>query len=78
MLNQFTANALGITVVSGPSEATAIGNILMQAKAAGLVNSKDEMRQIVRNSTELEEFEPQSSDEWGNMYEKYLESYITL
>lgn len=78
MLNQFTANALGITVVSGPSEATAIGNILMQAKAAGLVNSKDEMRQIVRNSTELEEFESQSSDEWGNMYEKYLESYITL
>ena len=78
MLNQFTANAIGLTVVSGPSEATAIGNILMQAKAAGIVNSKDEMRQIVRNSTELEEFQPQNSDEWGEMYKRYLETYNTF
>src|SRR5690606_29775132 len=54
MLNQFTANAIGMQVIAGPSEATAIGNILMQAKAAGLVENKIIMRDIVRNSTALE------------------------
>ena len=78
MLNQFTANAINMTVVAGPSEATAIGNVLMQAKAAGLVNSKAEMRELVRNSTELDQFIPQNSDEWNKMYNKYLETYITI
>lgn len=72
MLNQFTANALGIQVVSGPSEATAIGNILMQAKAARLINTKDEMRRIVRNSVELEIFHPHDTKTWTTHYNHYL------
>lgn len=72
MLNQFTANAIGVPVVSGPSEATAIGNILMQAKAAGLINTKDEIRKIVRNSVELETFSPQESKTWTIHYNRYL------
>lgn len=72
MLNSFTANAIGKTVIAGPSEATAFGNILLQAKAAGLVNDKTEMRQIVRNSVVLETFEPRDSEIWESNYKKYL------
>ena len=75
MLNSFTANAIGLPVIAGPSEATALGNILLQAKAAGLVKNKEEMRQIVRNSVTLETFEPTGSDAWNHPYQKYLEVY---
>lgn len=76
MLNAFTANAIGIPVVAGPSEATAMGNILLQAKAAGVVNSKNEIRRIVRNSSELETFEPVNREEWNQQYEQYLSVYL--
>lgn len=72
MLNQFTANAIGLQVVSGPSEATAIGNILMQAKAAGLISTKDEMRSIVSHSVELETFDSHDTETWTTHYNRYL------
>jgi len=72
LLNQWTANAIGIPVIAGPSEATAIGNIMIQAKAAGCVNSLPEMRQIVRDSVQLEEFLPENKNKWDEAYEKYL------
>lgn len=75
MLNTFTANAIGLPVVAGPSEATAIGNLLMQAKAAGLVKNKEEIRRIVRNSTEMELFEPSDTALWNDQYQRYLEVY---
>jgi rhamnulokinase len=76
MLNQFTANAIGMQVIAGPSEATAIGNILMQAKAAGLVENKIIMRDIVRNSTALELFNPEDVETWDRNYNKYLEVFL--
>ena len=76
MLNQFTANAIGINVVSGPSEATAMGNILLQAQATGLVKNTEEIRKIIRNSCELEEFKPSHIEEWGVQYKNYLKVYI--
>jgi rhamnulokinase len=75
MLNSFTANAIGLPVIAGPSEATAMGNILLQAKAAGLVKDKKEMRHIVRNSTALESFEPSYNNLWDYHYQQYLEVY---
>jgi rhamnulokinase len=72
LLNQWTANALGIPVIAGPSEATAIGNIMIQAKAAGCVDSLPEIRQIIRDSVLLEEFLPENSREWQRAYEKFL------
>lgn len=78
MLNQFTANAIDIPVIAGPSEATAIGNILLQAKAAGLVESKEEMRRIVRASTDLESFLPDQKEQWSISYQKYLQVYKTI
>lgn len=59
LLNQLTANAIGIPVVAGPSEATAIGNCMVQAKAAGLVADRWEMRRIIADSFPTETFLPQ-------------------
>ena len=72
LLNQWTANAIGIPVIAGPSEATAIGNIMIQAKAAGCVDSLQEMREIIRNSVQLDEFSPQHPDQWTIAYDKFL------
>jgi rhamnulokinase len=60
LLNQFTANAIGLPVVAGPSEATAIGNCLMQAKAAGLVKDRWEIRRIVAESFPMQTFAPEN------------------
>ena len=69
LLNQYTANAIGKRVVAGPSEATAIGNIMMQAVGAGAVSSLAEARAIIRASIETEEFLPQESEAWNKAYE---------
>lgn len=58
LLNQLTADALGVPVWAGPVEATAMGNILMQAKAAGEVKDIADLRSVVRNSVKPNIFEP--------------------
>jgi sugar (pentulose or hexulose) kinase len=70
LLCQFTANALGRKVITGPIEATASGNILMQAIATGQIKTLAEARRIVRNSFELKEYEPQDIPLWQEQYEK--------
>jgi rhamnulokinase len=70
LLCQFTANALGIKVITGPIEATASGNILMQAIATEQITSRVEARQIVRKSFQLKEYEPQDTALWQKQYEK--------
>ncbi len=70
LLCQFAANAIGRKVITGPIEATASGNILMQAKAAGQVKSLKEIREIVRNSFELKEYLPQDTKLWQEQYKK--------
>ena len=71
-LNQFTANATGATVLAGPQEGTAIGNIMLQAQAAGLVKDIWEMRRIIANSLDLVKYEPADKAAWDEAYEKYL------
>ena len=71
-LNQFTANATGATVLAGPQEGTAIGNIMLQAKAAHLVNDIWEMRQIIANSLELVKYEPTDKAVWDQAFDKYM------
>lgn len=72
-LNQFTANSCGVTVLAGPQEGTAIGNIMLQAKASGEVKDIWEMRQIIANSLELKKFEPEDKAAWDKAYERFLE-----
>ncbi len=68
LLCQFTANALGKKVVTGPIEATASGNVLMQAIATGQIRSLAEGRDIVRNSFELKKYQPQETAAWHEQY----------
>ncbi len=72
LLNQFTANATGKRVVAGPAEATAAGNILVQAIAAGHVASLAEGRLLIRHSVETHEFEPIEVALWELAYHRYV------
>ncbi|MBR6285811.1 MAG: rhamnulokinase [Bacteroidaceae bacterium] len=72
VLNQFTSNAVGVPVIAGPSEGTAIGNIMLQAKAAGIVKDINEMRSVINNSLDLTRFEPQDAELWDEGYKTYL------
>jgi rhamnulokinase len=71
-LNQLTADATKLKVIAGPTEATATGNILVQAKAMGALKSLAEMRELVRASFEVEEFIPNPDLDWDAAYQKYL------
>ena len=57
-LMQMTADSIGLPVVTGPVEGTAIGNIMLQAKAAGLVSDRFEMRSIIAKSIEMKTYMP--------------------
>ena len=70
LLNQFTANSTGRTVISGPVEATAIGNILMQAIGMKHLGSLAEAREVVRVSFEPEIYEPNQNAEWDEAYSR--------
>ena len=70
-LCQFTANAIGMPVVAGPAEGTAMGNLLVQAMALGYLDSLADIRKVVRNSVETEIYSPQDTDEWDKAYEKF-------
>ncbi|HMO37722.1 MAG TPA: FGGY-family carbohydrate kinase, partial [Gemmatales bacterium] len=72
LLNQLTANATGCTVLAGPVEATALGNLLTQAMGLGLVRNLEELRTIVRNSFTLERFEPEHTEHWDEPYARFL------
>jgi len=72
LLNQFTADSTNRTVVTGPIEATAIGNVLMQAIGLGHLGSLTEAREVVRNSFEVEEYHPGNRDGWDEAYKKLL------
>ncbi len=63
-LNQFTANAIKIPVLAGPTECAALGNILVQAIALGHLESHEAARAVVRNSFELQTFTPQDAAQW--------------
>ncbi|MDB6112905.1 MAG: carbohydrate kinase [Pedosphaera sp.] len=66
LLNQFTADACNRPVLAGPIEATVLGNVLVQARAAGEINELADLRAIVRASSDLREFVPdsQTSGAW--------------
>lgn len=68
---QMTANSTGLPVVTGPVEGTAIGNIMLQAKAAGMVRDRFEMRRIIANSIDTCRYEPQEKDLWDEGYLRY-------
>ncbi len=71
LLNQFTANAAGIPVIAGPSEASALGNVLMQVRAAHLVKDRQEMRQLAISSAQPDTFLPEDGEVWREMRRRW-------
>jgi rhamnulokinase len=73
LLDQLAANATGRTVVTGPTEATATGNLIMQMLAMGDIQTLAEGREIIRNSFahETETYEPQDTTVWQSALEKW-------
>ena len=73
LLNQFTADACGRPVITGPVEATALGNVLVQARTAGEVGSLAEIRDVVRASSEMKRYEPRETAAWDAANERFKE-----
>ncbi len=72
LLNRFTADSIGIPVIAGPSEATAIGNIMIQARSAGMADSLQQMRNIIAKAVETETYLPAQTRPWDEAYERFL------
>jgi rhamnulokinase len=71
LLCQLTADATRLPVVAGPVEATALGNLMVQAYAREHLISLEEIREAVRRSVEVQEYEPQGGEDgWQEAYEK--------
>lgn len=72
LLCQFAADATGRAVIAGPVEATAAGNVVMQAIAVGRVGSIEQGRELVRRSFETAVYEPQASAQWNDAYGRFV------
>ncbi len=74
LLCKLTSDAIGLPVYAGPVEATAIGNISMQAIAAGELSGVSEARELIARSIDLDTYEPATLDKaaWDEAYEKFL------
>ena len=74
-LCRFCASACGRPVYAGPVEATAIGNIAVQAITMGELKDINEARQVVANSFEVVKYEPENTAEWDAAYERFLKLF---
>jgi rhamnulokinase len=72
LLNQLTADACDRPVLAGPSEATAIGNVLVQMVGLGAIGSLADGREVVRRSFEVTTYEPRQPQRWGEPYQRFL------
>lgn len=71
LLCQMTADACGRRVVAGPVEATAIGNVMMQAVAQGAIGSIAQAREVIRASFEVQEYRPRLPQAWSDAYARF-------
>jgi len=71
LLCQFTANATGRKVITGPVEATAAGNLLIQAVGQGYLEDLCHVRRVIKNSFDLQTYLPEDSELWENAYKKF-------
>jgi rhamnulokinase len=71
LLCQLTADACDRPVLAGPVEATAVGNVLVQAIGLGVLGSLQDAREVVRRSFEVRRYEPRNADAWHGPYERF-------
>jgi sugar (pentulose or hexulose) kinase len=72
LLNQFTADATGYTVVAGPDEATAAGNCMVQALGLGIIGNLEETLPIIRRGFRIKEFYPRDRSPWERAYANFV------
>ncbi len=72
LLCQFAADACNRPVLAGPVEATAIGNVLVQAIGLGILGSLADAREVVRHSFDVRTYSPRNSDSWQAPYQRFL------
>lgn len=72
LLNRMTANAVGIPVITGPIEATAMGNAIVQLISLGEIDGIDKAREIVAKSSKLTEYLPENNAEMQEKYQKFI------
>lgn len=75
LLSQMTADCLQKPVITGPGEATAIGNILVQAVADKAIANPEECREVIKNSFDVDTFEPdlKQRERWDEAFEKFID-----
>lgn len=71
LLNQFTADALGVPVYAGPREGTAVGNLMVQAMAKGIINTMAEAQPIIRQAFPIATFAPGDVASWNAAYARF-------
>jgi rhamnulokinase len=77
LLNQMTANAIGRPVIAGPTEATALGNAIVQYIALGEFATIQEARELLNRSLPLKTYEPQDAAVWDAQYQKFTNRLTT-
>ena len=76
LLCQMAADACGVTVIAGPIEATALGNVAAQLIASGDISDMWKAREIIRNSEETKTFVPKNSAKWNEVYDRYIKTIM--
>ncbi len=77
MLNQFTADACRLPVVAGPSEATAVGNLMVQALGLKQIRSMADAQPLIRKSIPIREFHPENPNPWEAAYRRALSHFTS-
>jgi rhamnulokinase len=71
LLNQFVANATGLPVLAGPEEATAAGNLMVQALGLGIVGSLREAMPVIKKTFPIKRYVPDDSEVWSKAYARF-------
>lgn len=77
LLNQMTADAIGVPVIKGPTEATALGNVLTQLEALGHISGAAQRCEVICNSCDMRVWEPGQTGGWDDLYVGYTKAYLT-
>lgn len=71
LLNQFTADSVGVPVLAGPKEATAVGNLMVQAIGAGILPDLKAAMPLIKSAFPIKRFDPENKEAWDEAYGRF-------